>query len=231
MDCYVDLHMHSCLSPCGDELMTPNNIVKMAALKGLHMIALSDHNTAAHLPAVEKVAKEIGMGLLPAIEFNTKEEVHLLGYFRSVEQAVAFSDMVYPYLPEIKNNPAFFGQQQQLDENDEPVREEPKLLISALSLSIDDLTEMLRAQGALAVPAHINRTSNGILNALGFIPPNLGYRIVEIAKALPIEGNFDDYTKLHSSDAHYIQDISERTECLPLSAPTPDAFFEWALAQ
>ena len=41
-----DLHMHSCLSPCGDMDMTPNNIVNMACLLGLDIIAVSDHNTA-----------------------------------------------------------------------------------------------------------------------------------------------------------------------------------------
>ena len=50
MNIAVDLHMHSCLSPCGDELMTPNNIVNMAKLKGLDAIAVCDHNTARHLP-------------------------------------------------------------------------------------------------------------------------------------------------------------------------------------
>lgn len=228
MDCYVDLHIHSCLSPCGDELMTPNNIVKMAALKGLNMIAVSDHNTARHLPAVQAVASEIGMALLPAIELTTKEEVHLLGYFPSVAAAVDFSERIYPHLPNIRNRPEYFGHQLLLDAEDGPVGEEQKLLISALDLSIDRLTSMLRECGALAVPAHINRTGNGILNALGFLPPNLEYRVLEISKSLPIEGNYDSYKQLHASDAHYIQDILERSECLPLAEATPEAFFDWA---
>lgn len=94
----VDLHLHSCLSPCGDELMTPNNIVNMAYLKGLDMIAVCDHNTARHLPAIKKVADAVGVGLLPGMELTTQEEVHLLAYFRTVEQAVEFSNVIYPHL-------------------------------------------------------------------------------------------------------------------------------------
>ncbi len=229
MDCYVDLHIHSCLSPCGDALMTPNNIVKMAALKGLNMIAVCDHNTCRHLPAIEKVANEIGISLLPGIEITTREEVHLLGYFRTVLEAVSFSDAIYPRLPGIQNKPEFFGAQSELDSGDEPVREEPKLLISALDLSIDELTAMLRERGALAVPAHINRPGNGILDALGFLPPNLDFRVLEISKNLPIDPGYETYKHLHASDAHYIQDIFEREFRIPLSAPTPDAFFDWCL--
>lgn len=223
--------MHSCLSPCGDELMTPNNIIKMAALKGLNMIAVSDHNTAAHLPAIEKVAKGIGVSLLPAMELTTREEVHLLAYFRTVQKAVEFSELIYPHLPNIRNRPEFFGPQQQLDSEDEPVREESKLLISALALSIDKLTAMLRERGAFPVPAHINRTGNGILNALGFLPPNLDFRVLEISKNLPIDPGYEHCARLHSSDAHYLPDILERTEFLELGEPTPSAFFEWAQAQ
>jgi len=39
---YYDLHLHSCLSPCGDDESTPGNIVGMAVVKGLQVIALTD---------------------------------------------------------------------------------------------------------------------------------------------------------------------------------------------
>ncbi len=231
MQCFCDLHMHSCLSPCGDELMTPNNIVKMSALKGLHMIALSDHNTAGHVRAVSNIANEFELAVIPALELTTREEVHLLSYFRTVDAAEAFSREVYRHLPPIPNRPDFFGEQQLLDEQDEPIGTEPHLLISALDLSIDELTKMIRERGGLAVPAHINRTGNGILNALGFLPPDLNYRVLEVTKGIPCAPGYDQYAQLHSSDAHCITDILERTESLELPAPTVDAFFDWALAQ
>ena len=228
MRCAVDLHIHSCLSPCGDEWMTPNNIVNMAVLKGLDMIAVADHNSAANLPAVSAVAQAAGLALLPAMELNTAEEVHLLTYFPTVQQAIACSDAVYAYLPEIENAPAIFGRQQVMDADDEPVREEKKLLISALTLGLDELTEMVRSFGGAAVPAHINRSSNGILGALGFIPPGADFAALEISIGLPLpHKGLPQMKHLHSSDAHYLQDIFERVEYIDLPEKSADGFFEW----
>ena len=222
----VDLHLHSCLSPCGDELMTPNNIVNMAYIKGLDMIAVADHNTARHLPAVAKVAKAVGVGLLPAMELTTMEEVHLLAYFRTVEEALEFSDEIYPHLPPIKNKPAIFGEQLELDEDDEPVRSEDKLLISALDLSINELTDMILAAGALAVPAHINRGANGLLQALGFIPPGAAFSALEVSIGMPLpHKGMPDMIHLHSSDAHYLENMCERQEFLEMDSPDPEGFF------
>lgn len=223
----VDLHIHSCLSPCGDELMTPNNIVNMAYIKGLDMIAVADHNTARHLPTIEKVAKAVGVGLLPAMEITTMEEVHLLAYFRTVEQAVEFSDIIYPHLPPIKNKPAIFGEQLELDEDDEPVGSEEKLLISALDLSIDELTAMILEHGGLAVPAHINRGSNGLLQALGFVPPGCDFSALEVSIGMPLphKGIPKNLVQLHSSDAHYLENMFERVEFLEMESPDAEGFF------
>ena len=170
MNIAVDLHMHSCLSPCGDELMTPNNIVNMAKLKGLDAIAVCDHNTARHLPAIAAVAREVDLTLLPGMELTTAEEVHLLAYFRDVDAALEFSDYIYQYLPPIPNRPEFFGEQLQLDDEDEPVATEPRLLLTALELGLDELVAGINRAGGLAVPAHINRGANGLLVNLGMLP-------------------------------------------------------------
>lgn len=228
MRCAVDLHIHSCLSPCGDELMTPNNIVNMAKIKGLDMIAVADHNTARHLTAIKAVADYVGVALLPAMEITTEEEAHMLAYFPTVEMALDFSDELYTYLPNIKNRPEFFGHQLELDTDDEVVREEEKLLISAVSLSINELAPMVINRGGLAVPAHINRGGNGILQALGFLPPGVNFSALEVSVGLPLphKGIPDGLMQLHSSDAHYLENILERVEFLDM--PTPDAagFFE-----
>lgn len=225
MLCAVDLHMHSCLSPCGDELMTPNNIVGMAKLKGLDLIAVTDHNTAMHLPAIKAVADVMGLGLLPGIELTTQEEVHLLAYFQTVEAAVAFSQEIYADLPALPNRPDLFGQQLQLSEDDEPVREEPRLLLSALSVGVNKLTERIHARGGLAVPAHINRGTNGILQALGFLPQGVAFDALEVAKAMPLSASLPPVPVLHSSDAHYLENILEREEFLELPEASAEGFF------
>ena len=102
MRLFCDLHIHSCLSPCGDELMTPNNIAGMAMLKGLDAIAVADHNCARNLPALSKTCAAMGVLLLPAMELTTAEEAHLLSYFPTVEAALAFSEEIHAYLPPIQ---------------------------------------------------------------------------------------------------------------------------------
>ncbi len=228
MNCAVDLHIHSCLSPCGDELMTPNNIVNMAKLKGLDMIAVADHNTARHLPAIEKVARHVGVALLPAMELCSREEVHILAYFRTVSAALAFSDEIYPHLPPVKNRPAIFGHQIELDEDDEFAREEELLLISALDISVDVLADGIHAFGGLAVPAHVNRGANGILQALGFMPSGVKFDAIEVARDMPIpQIGMPAIKTLYSSDAHYLQNILEKVEYLDLISPDAGGFFSY----
>lgn len=207
----VDLHIHSCLSPCGDELMTPNNIVNMSLLKELDVIAVTDHNTAGNLPAVCKVAKEAGLAVLPGIEACSSEEVHTLCYFRTLDAAMDFSAMLYGHLPPLSNQPDFFGRQLFMDDQDEITGEEERLLIQALGLSLDELTQECIKAGGVVVPAHINRTSNSLLTSLGFVPPGAPFAALEVSRDLPIApGAAKGYRVLHSSDAHQLENILER---------------------
>lgn len=228
MKLFVDLHIHSCLSPCGDELMTPNNIVGMAFLKQLDAIAVCDHNTARNLPAIAEVAGAMGVLLLPGLELTTREEAHLLCYFPSVAEALAFSDAIYPHLPDTPNAPDYFGRQTVMNIQDEPVAEEPKLLISALDLTFEECARLCSAMGGKPVPAHINRGGNGVLNALGFLPAGAGYAALEVYPALPLacpEDVLGRYPLLRSSDAHRLEDISERDFTLEAAERTVSAVF------
>ena len=127
MEYFADLHIHSCLSPCGDEDMTPANICGMAKLKGLDAIAICDHNSARNLPAAQELCDAYGLLLLPGMEITTREEVHLLGYFETVEAALAFGEMLRGHLPNKKNKPQFFGRQLVMNSDDEIIGEEEAL--------------------------------------------------------------------------------------------------------
>ena len=133
--------------------MTPNNIAGMARLKGLDVIAVSDHNSAKNLPAIQKAADICGLLLLPAIEAETREEVHVLCYLPTVDAALALGDALYARLPDVPNMPAFFGEQAVMDENDEIIATEPKLLIQSTDFSIEELASLYRAHGGAPVPA------------------------------------------------------------------------------
>ncbi|MBR5288916.1 MAG: hypothetical protein IKU34_10080 [Clostridia bacterium] len=226
MKLFCDLHIHSCLSPCGDALMTPNNIVGMAFIKQLDAIAVCDHNTARNLPAIKEVADMMGVVLLPGLEVTTREEAHMLAYFRTVEQALAFSDAIYPHLPAIPNNPKFFGEQQLMNAQDEVIGTQERLLISALDLSFEACAALIGEYGGLCVPAHINRGSNGCLNALGFLPSGIAYDALEVSKTVPQpQMDLSGYRILHSSDAHYLEHILEPEFTIEAGEKSVEALF------
>ena len=227
MKIYCDLHIHSCLSPCGDMLMTPNNIVGMAFIKQLDAIAVCDHNTAENLPAVKEAADMMGVILLPGMELTTREEAHMLAYFPDVDSALAFSREVHAHLPPIQNRPEFFGRQVIMNGQDEEVGEEERLLISALDWPFEECERQIHLHGGLCVPAHINRGTNGVLNALGFLPGGASYDALEISDAVampPID--ITGYRTLRSSDAHYLENILEPTFQLEVREKSTQGIFD-----
>ena len=62
-----DLHIHSCLSPCADLLMTPGNIIKEALKLGLDCIAITDHNAAGNVEPALKIARNTDLIVIPGM--------------------------------------------------------------------------------------------------------------------------------------------------------------------
>jgi predicted metal-dependent phosphoesterase TrpH len=206
---FVDLHIHSCLSPCADDDMTPANICGMAHIKGLDAIAVTDHNTGRNLPYVKEAADYYGLIFLPGMEITTKEEVHLLGYFRDVDTAVEVGEIFSNHLPPMKNKPDFFGNQLVMNTDDEVVAVEDRLLIGATDLDLAECTRIIREHGGAAVPAHINR-GHGLLVNLGLFPEEPVFPVVEVRPELAVnEKLIAGKSRLWSSDAHHLGDILE----------------------
>lgn len=218
---YYDLHLHSALSPCGDGDMTPNNIVHMAVLKGLQVIALTDHNSCKNCPALVEAARGHPLQVLCGMEINTSEEIHAVCLFPTLEQAMAFDQFLYPFLPDIQNQPEIFGQQQIFNGRDELVASEPRLLINACGVSIMELPALMRRFGGLCWPAHIDKPSYSILSSLGMVPPECGFLLFEVkepARLPQVSPLLPEPTRsffLHNSDAHYLWDIAEPVHALP----------------
>ena len=222
--------MHSCLSPCASDDMTPANLCGMAALKGLNMIALTDHNTGLNLPAAKACCDAYGLTLIPGMEITTREEVHLLGYFPDVDTAVAFGQEVTAHLPKKKNKPSLFGNQLIMNEDDEVIQELDALLIGATDLTLAQWVQRIREAGGVAVPAHINRGSNGLLVNLGFMPEELNFTAVEVWRGLPCPHTPQaGKVVLHSSDAHYLGDILEAEVSIQLPENSVRAFLDYLL--
>ena len=215
---YYDFHIHSVLSPCGDNDMTPNNIVNMAAICGLDAIAVTDHNSVGNVRAAIAAGKKTGVAVIPGMEVETEEEVHILTLYPSPEAAEEAAKEVYKALPDIKNRPEIFGDQLYMDENDEIIGTEEKLLVSATALSVYDIFGLAQKFGGIAVPAHIDRTSYSIISNLGFIPPDISAPALEITES-GREKLMPDYPGriiLTNSDAHYLENIAERKYYLDL---------------
>ncbi len=220
---YYDLHIHSCLSPCGDDDNTPNNIAGMASLSGLDIVALTDHNTAKNCPAFFAAAAEYGIIPIAGMELTTSEDVHIVCLFEALEDAMRFDEYVYAHRTLIKNKPDFFGRQQILDADDKVIGEEEHLLLNATSISVDDIFETVSRFGGICFPAHIDKDENGIVAILGAIPENIGFKKFEIhspEKRAEFSSRFainmNDF--IVSSDAHYLSDIRDRENCFYLDA-------------
>jgi hypothetical protein len=190
--------------------MTPANIAGMAYLAGMKAFAITDHNSALNLPAAKAAADKLGLALLPGMEVTTREETHCLVYFESVENALAFGEVLYESLGASMNLPRLFGNQYVADENDTIVKVIPKLLIQASSFSIDKLSSAAHEYGGLLVPAHINRGSNGMLSSLGMVPQSPRFTALEVSRGLPCpDTDSFGYRRIHSSDAHRLEQIIE----------------------
>ncbi|WP_343253127.1 PHP domain-containing protein [Ligaoa zhengdingensis] len=221
---FYDLHIHSALSPCGDNDMTPNNIVNMALLKGLDVIALTDHNSSKNCPAFAEVARAAGLTALCGMEINTCEEIHAVCLFPALDAAMEFDRYVYDRLPDVENNPAIFGEQRILGADDELLGYEPKLLINACEISVMELSGLMRRFGGLCFPAHIDKSAYSITASLGLIPPECGFGAFEVKdpaqtqRLLPLLPD-PEALILHNSDAHYLWDIAEPRHTLPEGDP------------
>lgn len=210
-----DLHIHSCLSPCGDDDMTPANIVGMAAVMGLEAIAVTDHNSCKNCPAVLAAAEEYGIIAVPGMEINTSEEVHAVCLFPELDGAMAFDDYVYEKLLRFPNDEKIFGKQQLYNTQDEVCGTIPWLLINSVDISFDRLWDLVRSYEGVMFPAHIDKSANSLIANLGFVPPDSRFKTAEVK----------DLTKLHAlrkanpylegckiisnSDAHYLEHLHE----------------------
>ena len=214
-----DFHIHSCLSPCGDEDMTPANIVNMAKLMGYDAIALTDHNTCGNCGSAMKIGKHIGLTVIPGMELCTAEEVHIVCLFPDLEKANEFSDYVYSTLPPVKNKPSIFGEQTYRDENDEITGVEERLLITASTITTSRVFETVKQFGGICYPAHIDRSSFSILSNLGMVDESFGFTCAEIydsSKETELKEKHPYLNELKivsDSDAHFLEKMRIPDNC------------------
>ena len=209
-----DLHIHSCLSPCGDNDMTPANIAGMAAVKGLDVIAVTDHNSCRNCAPTMKMAEEYGVIALPGMELCTEEEVHVVCLFPDLYTAMDFDGYVYDKMLKIPNKEKIFGEQLLYNDIDDIIGKEPNLLCNT-SIRFDEVFALTEERNGIMIPAHIDKTTNSLIANLGFIPPDSQFTCAEVKDLNKLSGLLDTHLYLSrcriisNSDAHYLEHIHE----------------------
>ena len=217
-----DLHIHSALSPCASLEMSPRDIVLKAGETGLDIIALTDHNMVENAIYAREAGKQAHVLVLPGMELQTLEEIHLLAIFATIETAMEFQNRIYPSLPSVMNNADYFGDQVVVDENDNIVRFEERLLLNSVQIAVDDAVSLIKSYGGLVIPSHIDLPTFSIISQLGYIPEDLAIDALEIRDKENIPGILPfimrkDIPFVTFSDAHYLRDIGKRRTIVELT--------------
>ena len=212
---YYDLHLHSCLSPCGDNDNTPANIAGMASLCALDIIALTDHNTTKNCPAFFAAAEKFGIVPIAGMELTTSEDIHVVCLFETLDDANRFDAFVAKHRVLIKNKTEFFGEQLILDAEDNVIGCEEFLLPNATGISVDEIYDIARSFGGVAYPAHIDKDANSITAILGTVPSDSKFNLYELhsresADDVSARFGIDKKSFIFSSDAHYLTDMRDK---------------------
>jgi predicted metal-dependent phosphoesterase TrpH len=218
----ADLHLHTCLSPCGEMEMVPTAMVRQFKAMGLEMIAICDHNSVENVMAVARAAEGEPIGVIPGIEITSREEVHILGLFRDHEALGAVQTLVNDHLPG-RNDPDTFGLQVIVNERDEPIGINTKLLIGATTLSLEEVVDGIHRLGGLAIASHIDREGFGLLGQLGFLPEGLRLDALEVSSRVSHRewnAKWKDHAVITSSDAHRLTDIGRGSTTFLLESPS-----------
>ena len=223
MKLYYDLHLHSCLSPCADDDMTPMNMAGMGMLKGLSVMALTDHNSCRNCPAFFKACEHYGILPIAGMELTTAEEIHMLCLFPNLEAAQSFDAFLDSKRFPMKNKPDIFGRQCVVDEHDCIIEEFPYMLSFATSLTVDEAIDEIRKRKAFICPAHIDREANGMITILGTVPASYNFSCVEF-RSKEKEAELRSLHKitashsLYDSDAHELLSLSDSLNYLEIES-------------
>ncbi len=209
----ADLHVHTVLSPCAAVEMTPRNIIRHAQAAGIDIVAITDHNAGDNVAAALRAAAGATVAVLPGMELQTREEVHLLALFGKMREFVKWCEFVASHRSPLRNDETRFGAQFVVDETDELIRVEEAMLLASTDLSLEEAVTQVNALGGIAIAAHVDRPMFSCLTQLGFIPPDLGLVAVEVSRNTRVESAREKLPRIGglpiitSSDAHTIEDL------------------------
>jgi PHP family Zn ribbon phosphoesterase len=222
----ADLHIHTCLSPCGELEMSPSAIVKAASEIGLNIIAITDHNSAENVSAAIKAAQNFDLTVLAGMEITSSEEAHILALFDDIEGITTMQDAVYDKLLPGENDEKRFGDQIVVNEKEEVLDFVNRLLIASTELTAHSIVSTIHYLGGLSIASHIDKEVFSIISQLGFIPEEVRFDALEMSPGIDRERAeqsfmlYNAHTWVSSSDAHHLHDIGRRTTSFFMKEPT-----------
>lgn len=223
---YYDFHIHSCLSACSDELMTPTNIVNTALKNGLDIIAITDYNSTRNISAAIYAAQGLPLTVIPGVEVITSEEIHVICLFPNCEAAKGAGIELERHISRHTNHPDIFGKQVVLNERQKIMEFFPYLLLSPLDISIDILSEFIESFGGIMYPAHIDKPTNSIISIFGNLPEAFNCSPLEICDTECFfsksknETFRENHAIISSSNAHRLSEINRADHYITLEDPT-----------
>ena len=227
-----DFHIHTDASPCGDDYMTPGNIIHMAKLLNKQIIAVTDHNTCINCEAVMKMGEKEGILVIPGMEVECMEEFHLIVLFPDLQKARKFQKYIEGHMLKITNKPHIFGHQHVLNEDGEVIDEIEYLLLTAVQQSVYELYQKVITLGGIMYPAHIDRNSYSIISNLGMVPEDVPFKLLEVSQEGDIDfykGLYPNYYILQSSDAHYLKDMCHKEQFIELPMSDISSLFNYLM--
>lgn len=224
-----DLHVHSVLSGCASRENTIQNILNMAKLCKIDILAITDHNAGFNAVAAQKAAAEKDILLIPGVEVSTSEDIHVLSYFRTFDALKNFCDYLYEHMPKMKFNTNLYFTQEILDGDDNEISCVGTFLGIASEIDLYSLQEVVESFGGVTVPAHVDKETNSMLATLGCVPDDIDYKVVEVSKNCPPEIKSEmqkRFKVISNSDAHTLESIVLNENYIDLKDKSIDAFFE-----
>ena len=210
----ADLHLHSLLSPCAEIEMTPSNIVRHAAKLGIDIIAITDHNACDNVAAAMDAAIGTNVIVIPGMEVESKEEVHVVVLFEKMRQLKEWEQYVNKHRTDILNDAEKFGAQFIVDSDDNFIAEKKEMLLSSLNVELSELIDEADRIGGICIASHIDKPMYSIISQLGFIPPDVNLAAVEVSpnikniqEARTAFRSIGQLAVITSSDAHNIDDF------------------------
>ncbi len=227
-----DLHIHTALSACAENVMSPKLIVSLAKKAGLGMIAITDHNASANVEAVILAGKDAGIKVVPGIEVSCLEEVHVLGLFEEIDQLADFQKIIDNALAPGENVPDVFGYQLVFDSADEIIDIDDKIRDIGVTIPLDKVISEIKKHGGFAVPAHIYKKCYSLTSQLGFIEPNAGYDALEVQSPMWVREGYrlgmkiEGYPAISGSDSHFLESVGRFYMEIPETTDNLKELFE-----